>query len=117
MLLGDEAAITLGIDLGKFRRIYMILTALLTGTIVAYAGMIGFVGLIIPHITRGLVGSDLKRLLTTVLLFGYLFLIWSDILSRTLLPNVELPIGIITSVIGAPLFIYMIVKKSYNFGG
>lgn len=117
MLLGDEAAITLGIDLGKYRRSYMMITALLTGTIVAYAGMIGFVGLIIPHITRGFIGSDHRRLMPVVLLIGSLFLIWSDILSRTLITSVELPIGIITSVIGAPLFIYMIIKKSYNFGG
>lgn len=117
MLLGDEVAITLGIDLGRFRRFYMLLTALITGTIVAYAGMIGFVGLIIPHITRSLIGSDHKRLVPAVLLIGSLFLIWSDILSRTLIANVELPIGIITSVIGAPLFIYMLIKKSYNFGG
>lgn len=117
MLLGDEVAITLGIDLTRYRRFYMLVTALLTGTIVAYAGMIGFVGLIIPHITRAFIGSDHKRLVPAVVLIGSLFLIWSDILSRTLITNVELPIGVITSVIGAPLFIYMLVKKSYNFGG
>lgn len=117
MLLGDEAAITLGINLSVFRKLYMILTALITGTLVAYAGMIGFVGLIIPHICRGLFGSDHKRLTIGALLLGGLFLIWADILSRTLIHNTELPIGIITSVIGSPLFIYMIVKKGYNFGG
>lgn len=117
MLLGDESAITLGINLSIFRKLYMVLTALITGTMVAYAGMIGFVGLIIPHITRGLFGADHKRLMPGTLLLGGLFLIWSDILSRTLIHNVELPIGIITSVIGSPLFIYMIVKKGYNFGG
>lgn len=113
MLLGDEAAITLGINLSVYRKIYLIATALITGTMVAYAGMIGFVGLIIPHITRGIFGTDHKRLLLGTLLF----LIWADILSRILIENVELPLGIITSVIGSPLFIYMIVKKGYNFGG
>jgi iron complex transport system permease protein len=117
MLLGDESAITLGINLSVFRKLYMILTALITGTMVAYAGMIGFVGLIIPHICRGLFGVDHKRLMPGTLLLGGLFMIWSDILSRTLIHHVELPIGIITSVIGSPLFIYMIVKKGYNFGG
>lgn len=117
MLLGDEAAVTLGVQLAKFRRLYMLLSALLTGVIVAYSGMIGFVGLIIPHIIRGFIGSDHKRLLPVVALTGSLFLIWADVLSRILLDNVELPIGIITSVIGAPLFIYIIVKKGYNFGG
>ncbi|WP_429948710.1 FecCD family ABC transporter permease [Enterococcus sp. AZ101] len=117
MLLGDEAAITLGVPLSKYRQLYLLLAALLTGVIVAYSGMIGFVGLIIPHIVRGLVGSDHKRLLPIVALSGSLFMIWADVLSRILIPSVELPIGIITSVIGAPLFIYIIVKKGYNFGG
>jgi iron complex transport system permease protein len=117
MLLGDESAITLGINLSVYRKLYMIATALITGTMVAYAGMIGFVGLIIPHICRGIFGADHKRLMLGTFLVGGLFLIWADILSRTLIHNVELPIGIITSVIGSPLFIYMIVKKGYNFGG
>ncbi len=117
MLLGDESAITLGINLSVFRKLYMIIAALITGTMVAYSGMIGFVGLIIPHICRGLVGSDHKRLMPTSLLLGGLFLMWADVLSRILVENVELPIGILTSVIGSPLFIYMIVKKGYNFGG
>ncbi|MFJ7362851.1 FecCD family ABC transporter permease [Peribacillus frigoritolerans] len=117
MLLGDESAITLGINLSAYRKFYMIVAALITGTMVAYAGMIGFVGLIIPHITRGIFGADHKQLTLGTILLGGLFLIWADILSRTLIPNVELPIGIITSVIGSPLFIYMIVKKGYNFGG
>jgi iron complex transport system permease protein len=117
MLLGDESAITLGINLSAYRKFYMIAAALITGTMVAYAGMIGFVGLIIPHICRGLFGADHKRLMLGTLLLGSLFLIWADILSRILIHNIELPIGIITSVIGSPLFIYMIVKKGYNFGG
>jgi len=117
MLLGEETAITLGVPLGKYRRWYMLLSSLLTGVVVAYSGMIGFVGLIIPHIVRGLSGSDHKRLLPVVALTGSLFLIWADVLSRVLISNVELPIGIITSIIGAPLFIYIIVKKGYNFGG
>ncbi len=117
MLLGDESAITLGINLSVFRKFYMIMAALITGTMVAYSGMIGFVGLIIPHITRGIFGADHKRLTLGTILLGGLFLIWADILSRTLIDNVELPIGIITSVIGSPLFIYMIVKRGYNFGG
>ncbi|MCA5013903.1 MULTISPECIES: FecCD family ABC transporter permease [unclassified Enterococcus] len=117
MLLGDEAAITLGVPLSRYRKLYLMLAALLTGVIVAYSGMIGFVGLIIPHIVRGLTGSDHKRLLPVSALTGSLFMIWADVLSRTLIATVELPIGIITSVIGAPLFIYIIVKKGYNFGG
>ena len=117
MLLGDEAASTLGVPLGKYRRIYMGLTALVTGVIVANSGMIGFVGLIVPHIVRGLFGSNFKRNLPITAVFGALFMIWADLISRVIIKNIELPIGIITSLIGAPLFIYIIVHKGYNFGG
>ncbi|WP_249902198.1 iron ABC transporter permease [Paenibacillus sp. PK3_47] len=117
MMLGDEAAVTLGIQLGAYRRGYMIITALITGIMVASCGMIGFVGLIIPHLVRGLVGSDHRRLLPASILFGAIFMIWTDVIARTLVPNVELPIGIITALIGAPMFMYMLVKKGYAFGG
>lgn len=117
MLLGDEAAVTLGINLSVFRRIYMLLTALVTGVMVASCGMIGFVGLIIPHIVRGLVGSDHRKVMPVSILFGSLFLIWTDVIARSLISSVELPIGIITAMIGAPMFMYMLVKKGYGFGG
>ncbi|WP_019911971.1 FecCD family ABC transporter permease [Paenibacillus sp. HW567] len=117
MLLGDEAAVTLGINLSVYRKAYMILTALITGVMVASCGMIGFVGLIIPHMVRGLVGSDHRRLLPASILFGAIFLIWTDVIARTIVPNVELPIGIITALIGAPMFMYMLIKKGYAFGG
>ena len=116
MLLGDEAAITLGISLGRYRQLYMALTALVTGLLVANSGMIGFVGLIIPHIVRGLFGSDHKVILPLTAVCGALFMIWADLVSRVLIRDVELPIGIITAMIGAPLFIYIIVKKGYSFG-
>ena len=116
MLLGDEAAITLGVSLVKYRRLYMSLTALITGLIVANSGMIGFVGLIIPHIVRALFGSDHKVTLPMTAVSGALFMIWADLISRVLIKSVELPIGIITAMIGAPLFIYIIVKKGYSFG-
>ncbi len=100
-----------------YRRIYMVLSALLTSIIVANSGMIGFVGLIIPHIVRGFSGSDHRILMPLTALSGGLFLIWADILARSILTGVELPIGIITAIIGAPIFIYIIVKRQYNFGG
>jgi iron complex transport system permease protein len=117
MLVGDEAAVTLGINLSSFRKFYLLATALITGVIVASCGMIGFVGLIIPHIVRGMVGSDHRRLLPITVLIGAIFLVWTDVLARIIVPSVELPIGIITAMIGAPLFMYMLVKKGYSFGG
>ncbi|WP_419822679.1 FecCD family ABC transporter permease [Anoxybacterium hadale] len=117
MLLGSETAVTLGISLTRHLRIYMLMSSIVTGIMVASCGTIGFVGLIIPHIVRGILGSDHKRLIPASILFGSIFLIWADILARILIYQSELPIGIITSMIGAPMFMYMLIKKGYGFGG
>lgn len=117
LLLGDEAAITLGVDLSKRRKIYMVMTSLLSAVAVCTCGIVGFVGLMIPHIVRGFVGSDHRFLLPMAALTGGIFLIWADVLARVVLTNAEIPIGVITSAVGAPIFVYMMVKKSYGFGG
>lgn len=117
MLLGDDTAITLGTDLKNIRILYLIAISIMIGFCVYTCGMIGFVGLIIPHISRMIVGTDHKKLLPTSALLGSLFLIWADVLCRTIIPGTEMPIGILTSAIGAPIFIYMMVRKSYGFGG
>ncbi len=117
LLLGDEAAITLGVDLTKWRRIYMIATSLLSAVAVCTCGIVGFVGLMIPHIVRGFAGSDHRFLLPLAALTGGIFLIWADVLARVMMANSEIPLGVITSAVGAPIFVYMMVKKSYGFGG
>lgn len=117
MLLGDEVSITLGTDLHKYRIFYLLITSIMIGFIVYSAGMIGFVGLIIPHIVRIFFGTDHKKIIPISALTGAILLIWTDVFSRILIPNTELPIGILISMIGAPCFIYLLVKKSYGFGG
>ncbi|MCE5172737.1 iron ABC transporter permease [Paenibacillus profundus] len=117
MLMGDETAVTLGVNLHFYRRLYMIISSMITGVIVATCGIIGFVGLIVPHLVRSVVGSDHKRLLPVAVLASAIFLIWTDVLARTVIPNGELPIGIVTALFGAPMFMYMLMKKSYGFGG
>ena len=117
LLLGDEAAITLGVDLSKRRRIYMIVTSLLSAVAVCTCGIVGFVGLMIPHIVRGFAGSDHRFLLPLAALSGGIFLIWADVVARILIANTEIPLGVITSAIGAPIFVYMMVRRSYGFGG
>ena len=117
MLLGEEASITLGVNLNFYRRIYMIVSALMTAVAVCTCGVVGFVGLMIPHIVRGFAGSDHRRLLPCAMLLGGTFLIWADVIARVLVENTEIPIGVITSVIGAPIFVWMMVRKSYGFGG
>ena len=117
MLLGDEVSITLGTDLHRYRNFYLLIASLMIGFIVYSSGMIGFVGLIIPHVVRILVGTDHKKLIPVSALLGAILLVWADVLCRVVIPKNELPIGILISMIGAPCFIYLMAKKSYGFGG
>ncbi|MEG1621032.1 MAG: iron ABC transporter permease [Oscillospiraceae bacterium] len=117
MLLGDEVSITLGTDLHKYRNFFLLVSSLMIGFIVYASGMIGFVGLIIPHIVRIIVGTNHKKLVPVSGLLGSILLVWADVFCRTIIPKNELPIGILISMIGAPCFIYLMIKKSYGFGG
>jgi len=114
MMLGDETAVTLGINLSLYRKVYMTLIAVVTGVLVSSCGIIGFVGLIIPHISRAFAGTNHKRLVPVVILLGAIFLIWADVLARVLVKNAELPIGIFTALVGAPFFTYIVTKKNYG---
>ena len=95
----------------------MIISSIIIGFAVYAAGMIGFVGLIIPHIIRMIFGTDHKKVIPLSAVTGSIFMIWADVLCRVLIPNSEIPIGILVAMIGAPCFIYLMVKKSYGFGG
>ena len=117
MLLGDASAITLGTDLHAYRQGYLIVSALVVGFAVFAAGMIGFVGLVVPHVVRMLVGTDHRRLIPVSALVGAIFLVVADGLCRVLIPHTELPIGILIALVGAPAFIYLMVKRTYGFGG
>ena len=117
MLLGEEASITLGVDLSSYRKIYMLASALITGVIVSVCGTIGFLGLMIPHIGRLLVGSDHKKLLPISALLGSILLIWTDVLARVMIKGLEIPIGVLTSMLGAPFLMCLLIKKSYSTGG
>ena len=99
------------------KSIILILSTLLISTIVAVAGAIGFIGLVVPHICRTIAGSDHKKLISLSSLIGAIFLIISDILARGLFPPIEIPIGIITALVGGPFFLFLISKKNYAFGG
>ena len=117
MLLGDETSITLGTDLHRWRQVYLLVSSAMIGFLVYASGMIGFVGLVIPHVVRILVGTDHKRMIPVCALVGAIFLIWADVLCRLAIRGAELPIGILTSIIGAPCFIYLMIRKRYRFGG
>ena len=108
MLLGEESAQTLGINVEAAKKILLILSAFITAAAVSFVGTIGFVGLIIPHITRILVGPDHRILFPASALVGGIFLVWTDALARVL---GEMPVGIITAFFGAPFFIYLLKKR------
>lgn len=117
MLLGDDSAVTLGTDLHRWRILYLVLTSVLVGLAVYNAGTIGFVGLVVPHGVRLLLGSNHRRLIPVSALAGAIFLLWADVACRTLLPGNEIPIGILTSLLGAPVFLYLMARHRYGFGG
>lgn len=110
LLLGDEEAKSLGINVSLVRKKILVMVAVLTGMSVCISGNIGFVGLIVPHILRKLIGPDNKKLLRASFLAGAFFLTLSDLLARLVLSPVEISVGIITALIGAPYFIYLIIR-------
>jgi len=110
LTLGEEEASSLGVNTGRLRLIVVLCATFLTASSVAVSGMIGWVGLVIPHLSRKLVGNDCRALLPASMLMGALFLLLVDNVSRNLLAT-EIPIGILTALIGAPFFIYLMTRK------
>lgn len=110
LLLSDESARTLGVNVDKLRLLALIVCAAMTAVIVSYCGGIGFVGLMIPHIVRPFFGLTTAKLLLSSGLVGGCFLIWVDVVARTIVPGQEIPIGVITSVIGSLFFLFIMRK-------
>lgn len=111
LLAGDESAVGLGVNLERFRRELFVVTSLLVGVAVAISGAIGFVGLMIPHIVRFLVGSDHRRVLPMAALVGAIYLVLADLVSRTLIAPSELPVGIVTAALGGPFFLWLLRRQ------
>lgn len=116
LLLGDEPAQNLGIHVERLKRIIVGLTALVTGVLVAQSGAIGFVGLLVPHSVRSLVGVGHRRLVPISFVTGAAFLILADVLCRTVARPSELPVGVVTALFGAPFFLYLLRRSDYQFG-
>lgn len=108
--LGDEMAKSLGVKVNLARVCLSAVSAFLAAATVSVAGMIGFVGLVVPHIARLLVGSDYKAMLPTSVLLGGVVLLAADTLGRTAVPGMEIPVGIVMAVVGGPFFLYMLRK-------
>jgi iron complex transport system permease protein len=110
MAFGDEEAKSMGLNTGRLRTIYIVAATLLTAASVAVCGMIGWIGLVIPHLTRMLVGPNYKYLMPASFLMGSIFLLIVDNLARTMF-TMEIPLGVLTSIIGAPFFVYLLIKR------
>jgi iron complex transport system permease protein len=111
MQLDEEQAQQLGVNVEKVKVILLAAATLVTATAVSFVGIIGFVGIIVPHVTRLLWGPDHRLLLPLSLISGAVFLVFADLLARTLLAPTELPVGIITAIGGVPFFLYLLRKK------
>lgn len=117
LIVGDETAATLGVDLTRFRRSLFGVVSLVTGVMVAVSGAIGFIGLMIPHIVRLMVGTDHRRVLPVSIFVGSIFLILVDVIARTAFDPVELPVGVITSLLGGPFFLWLLHRQMKERGG
>jgi len=112
LALGEEAARQLGVDAERLKRRIFVGAALLTATVVAFAGPIGFVGLVVPHVLRGFLGQDNRLLVPTSLIGGAIFLLVADTVARNVVAPAELSVGVITSFCGAPFFIYILRTRT-----
>lgn len=110
ILLGEKEAIYLGIPVERIKKQIICITALIVGVSIAMTGIIGFVGLVIPHFLRLVIGSDYRFLLSGSSLLGAVFLIFADTIARTIIVPAELPIGIITALVGAPFFLWLLMR-------
>ncbi|NRB32085.1 MAG: iron ABC transporter permease [Rhizobiaceae bacterium] len=111
MTIGDETAATLGIPVARFRLMIFVVGALITGVMVAFSGIIGFIGLMVPHVARMLVGGDYSRVLPASALIGAIFLLWADMAARTIMAPEDMPIGIVTGLVGGVFFVWLLGRR------
>ncbi len=114
--LGEEGARQLGVDVDRIKRRTFVVASLLTGLAVSVAGLIGFVGLVVPHMLRLILGPDHRLLLPAAFLGGAAFLVLTDLLSRMLMAPSELPVGVVTALIGGPFFLYLLRRRGHSHG-
>jgi iron complex transport system permease protein len=114
LTLGEDIAISRGVNVTKTKNILFVATSLMVGAVISVVGPIGFVGMMIPHISRLIIGSDHRYLVILNIIFGGAFLVLCDTLSRTLIAPAEIPVGVITALLGGPFFIWLLIKNSNN---
>lgn len=115
--LGERQAAHLGVNIKRTRLVVLIVSTLITAAAVSIVGTIGFVGLVVPHLVRLLVGPDYRLLLPLTVIFGAIYVLWADTIARTLLSPTEIPLGVVTAVLGAPFFAYLLRRNKQMSGG
>jgi iron complex transport system permease protein len=115
LAVGEDAARSSGVDSDRVQRIVFLVSAVLTGAVVSVSGMIGFVGMVVPHLVRILCGADHRLLLPVSALGGGILLMVADTVARTVVAPAEIPVGVITALIGGPFFIYLLMTRKYRF--
>jgi iron complex transport system permease protein len=113
MTLGEEAAAHLGLHVERTKKLFFVVASLMTGATVAACGLIGFVGLIVPHTMRLIVGPEHRRLVPASALAGAAFLVLADSFARTVIAPLEIPIGVVTAFLGGPFFLFLLKRKKY----
>ena len=111
LTLGEDVAAARGVDVGRAQRLAFLSASLATGAAISLAGPIGFIGIVVPHLVRLLVGSDHRIVLPAATLFGAAFLVVCDLIARTVMAPIELPVGIVTAMIGGPFFLWLLVRR------
>ena len=116
-MMGEEQAKQLGLNVKLFKRSMMILASILTALCVAFVGIIGFVGLVVPHACRMALGGDHRLIMPASIIIGAMLMLFADIVARMAMIPMELPVGAITAIIGTPVFAYMLIKKGREYDG
>ncbi|RMH08822.1 MAG: iron ABC transporter permease [Nitrospirae bacterium] len=111
LTLGEEVARSLGVEVERVKRVVFLASALLTGTVVAFSGLIGFVGLIVPHAVRLLIGAEHRLVLIISGVAGGIFLMIADTVARTVISPAEIPVGVVTALVGGPIFLYLLINR------
>lgn len=115
--MGEDQAAQLGLNVKRFKRLTMIVASVLTALCVAFVGIIGFVGLVVPHACRMALGSDHRLIMPASVVIGAMLMLFADLVARTVLSPAELPVGAITAIIGTPVFAYMLMRRGRSYDG
>ena len=117
ILLGDDNAQQMGLNVKRFDTLMLIMASVLTSVCVAFVGIIGFVGLVVPHVCRMILGGDHRLVLPASMVLGGALMLLADLLARMIMMPLELPVGAITTVVGVPVFAYLLIKKGRIYNG